>query len=70
LVSVDDNAIKKTKLKDIHHFGLRRLYCGPSLLMILPRMTKFAARSGVGPIIVAVILETKCHGLIPTGFNR
>jgi hypothetical protein len=38
--------------------GLRREYCEPRRRMILPRITKFAARSGVGPMMQLHILRT------------
>lgn len=46
----------KTTQINVHHFGLKRLYCGPRCLIIVPNITKFAARRGVGPRMVHVIL--------------
>ena len=43
-------------LHHVHHIGLNRLYCAPSLAINSPRITKFAATSGVGAMIVVVIL--------------
>lgn len=42
--------------EDIQSVGPRRLYCVPSIPMIRPRITKFAATRGVGAMIVVVIL--------------
>ena len=39
-----------------HHRGLKRLYAGPSRRTRRPIMTKLAASSGVGAIIVVTIL--------------
>lgn len=41
----------------LHHLGLRRLYFEPSLPIKNPSITKFAATSGVGAMIVVVILR-------------
>jgi hypothetical protein len=42
---------------DLHHFGLILLYWGPSILIMRPRMTKFAAKNGVGAMMVQDILK-------------
>jgi len=39
-----------------HNLGLRRQNCGPSRLVIRPKMIKLAATSGVGATIVVEIL--------------
>lgn len=41
------------------YFGVRRLYWGPTWLIILPRMIKLAATSGVGAMIVPTSLQKK-----------
>jgi len=41
----------------VYHFGVSLLYTGPSLSMTIPKTTNTAARRGVGPIIVQVILN-------------
>ena len=43
----------------LHHLAETRLYFWPMRRMIWPRMMKFAAMSGVGAIIVVVILRGK-----------
>ncbi len=45
-----------TQEKYSHALGLNLLYAGPRIRIIAPRMRKLAATSGVGPMIVAVIL--------------
>lgn len=40
----------------VHILGLSLLYAGPKYLIISPKMTKLAARRGVGAMIVRVIL--------------
>ena len=40
----------------LHNLGLRRLYCVPRAEISREKMIKFAASSGVGAIMVEVIL--------------
>lgn len=61
-----------TREKYSHAFGLNLLYTGPRIRIMAPRMIKLAATSGVGPIIVAVILfqrldqRVKCERNVQT----
>lgn len=47
-----------------HHIALIRLYSEPRRLITWPRMTKLAATSGVGAMMVVVIL------LFPSGIKN
>lgn len=42
----------------VHVRALSRLYCGPRRRMTCPRIMKFVAMSGVGPMTVKIILPT------------
>ena len=44
------------KKADLHLTALRRLYCVPRRAINLPVMIKFAARRGVGEMMVAINL--------------
>ena len=47
-------------LKNEHYSqsrGLKRLYCGPILLMILPNVMKIAPTKGVGATMVQITLR-------------
>ena len=50
--------IEHEECVSLHNLGLRRLYCVPRADTSREKMIKFAASSGVGAIIVEVILVT------------
>lgn len=44
-------------MENLHHFGVSKLYRGPRMATIRPRMIKCAAIKGVGEMIVVTVLR-------------